>query len=148
LALVLVFAGVVLAPEVLALAFTGAVLAREVGALGLDAVATVFWAFTGGFLVVAFFRGLCTRCDLVPVFFAVVFALTFFVADFVAIKTCLPEKSKIQSHLGVGYGLLLEPSSKMRLSVHGGVVPPKRGTLIHLFEMGSIKSSVLINTIC
>jgi hypothetical protein len=100
----------------LALVFTGVVLAREAGALGLDAVATVFLAFAGGFLAGAFFRGLCVRCDLVPVFFAVcffavVFALTFFVADFVAIKTRLPEKSKIQSHLIAGYGLWLLKSS-------------------------------------
>jgi hypothetical protein len=110
--LALVFDGVVLTLEVLALVFDGVVLALEVLALAFDIFATVFLAFSGDFPTVAFFSGLCVRNGLAPAFFAVplfsvVFAPTFFVADFVAIKTRLPEKSNIQSHLIVRYDHLV-----------------------------------------
>jgi hypothetical protein len=108
----LVFDGVVLDIEVFALVFDGVVLGLEVLASGFDIFATVFLAFSGDFLTVAFFSGLCVRNGLAPAFFAVplfsvVFAPTFFVADFVAIKTRLPQKSKIQSHLIVRYDHLV-----------------------------------------
>jgi hypothetical protein len=106
--LALGFDGDFFALEVVALVFDGDVFALEVVALVFDVVATVLLAFSGDFPARAFLAGLCARLGPVAVFFAVclfavVFALTFFVADFVAIKTRLPEKSKIQYYLTVGY---------------------------------------------
>jgi hypothetical protein len=64
----------------------------------------VFFAATRGFLAflvavftAAFFFVLLADFALAPTFFASFLALSFFVADFFAIKSCPPKKSNIQS---------------------------------------------------
>jgi hypothetical protein len=80
------------------------VLAFTVFALDVFAFFLVFFAATRGFLAfwgavftAAFFFVLLADFALAPTFFAGFLALSFFVADFFAIKSCPPKKSNIQS---------------------------------------------------